>query len=273
MIIQEEKMDIKLVAIDLDDTLLDSGLKIADECAKAIQAVREKGIIVTLATGRMFSSALPYAKELKVDVPLITYQGALVKNSESEEVIYFQPVPSDLAKEVISFFRTAQVHYHSYFDDKLYMESLTEQGLTYANLVGVEAHLTKDLLQDVVEKEALKIMAVIENEALLLDLELALKQRYGTKLNITRSKPHYLEISNNKANKGDALAVVANHYNVKREEVLAIGDSYNDLDMIEWAGIGVAMGNARNVVKEAADYVTKTNEEHGVAEALYRFVL
>lgn len=266
-------MDIKLVAIDLDDTLLDSGLKIADECAKAIQAVREKGIIVTLATGRMFSSALPYAKELKVDVPLITYQGALVKNSESEEVIYFQPVPSDLAKEVISFFRTAQVHHHSYFDDKLYMENLTEEGLRYARLAGVEPNLTKDLLQDVVEKKALKIMAVNKNEDLLGELELALKERYGDKLNITKSKPYYLEISNRKANKGDALKVIADRYNVKREQVLAIGDSYNDLDMIKWAGIGVAMGNAFDVVKEAADYVTKTNEEHGVAEALYRFVL
>lgn len=266
-------MNIKLVAIDLDDTLLDSGLRIAEECVKAIQAVRDKGIIVTLATGRMFSSALPYAQELKVDVPLITYQGALVKNSQSQEILYYEPVPSDLAKEVIRLFRTAQIHYHSYFDDKLYMENLTEQGRMYASLAGVEPHLTKDLLQDVVENEAIKIMGVIENEELLLDMELLLKQRHGTKLNITRSKPYYLEVSSHKANKGDALAVVANHYNIKREEVLAIGDSYNDLDMIEWAGIGVAMGNARNVVKEAADYVTSTNDEHGVAEALYKFVL
>ncbi|NLB88859.1 MAG: HAD family phosphatase [Syntrophomonadaceae bacterium] len=266
-------MDIKLVAIDLDDTLLDSGLKIAEECAKAIQAARSKGVIVTLATGRMYSSALPYAKELKVDVPLITYQGALVKNSESQEIIYFQPVPSDLAQEVINFFRTNKVHHHSYFDDKLYMENLTEEGLRYARLAGVEPNLTKDLLQDVVEKKALKIMAVNKNEDLLGELELALKERYGDKLNITKSKPYYLEISNRKANKGDALKVIADRYNVKREQVLAIGDSYNDLDMIKWAGIGVAMGNAFDVVKEAADYVTKTNEEHGVAEALYKFVL
>lgn len=266
-------MDIKLVAIDLDDTLLDSGLRISPQCAEAIQKVRSKGVIVTLATGRMYSSALPYARELKVDVPLITYQGALVKNSESQEIIYFEPVPGDLAQEVIDVFRNAKVHHHSYFDDKLYMESLTEEGLGYARLAGVEPNLTKDLMQDVVERKALKIMAVNKDQNLLGELESALKQKFRDKLNITKSKPYYLEVSNRKANKGDALKVIADRYNVKREQVLAIGDSYNDLDMIKWAGIGVAMGNAWDVVKEAADYVTRTNEEHGVAEALYKFVL
>lgn len=86
-------MSVKLIAIDLDDTLLDSGLRISDECAKAITAAREKGVMVTIATGRMYSSALPYARQLNIDVPLITYQGAWVKNSLSEEVLYYEPVP------------------------------------------------------------------------------------------------------------------------------------------------------------------------------------
>ncbi len=266
-------MNIKLVAIDLDDTLLNSGLQITDECIKAIEAVREQGVMVTLATGRMYSSALPYACQLKVDIPLITYQGALVKNSQSKEVLYYQPVPGNLAGAIIEFFRNAQVHYHSYFDDKLYMESLTEEGLLYANLAGVKPYLTEDLRQDVNNKDAIKIMGITENEKMLMDMEYALKESYGSELNITRSKPYYLEISSRTANKADALEVVANHYGIKRKEVLAIGDSYNDLAMIEWAGVGVAMGNARDAVKEAADYVTTTNEEHGVAEALHKYVL
>jgi HAD superfamily hydrolase (TIGR01484 family) len=86
-------MAIKLVALDLDDTLLDSGLRISPDCIKAIQEVRRQGVRVTISTGRMYSSALPYAHQLAIDVPLITYQGAWVKSSLSGEVLYYKPVP------------------------------------------------------------------------------------------------------------------------------------------------------------------------------------
>lgn len=266
-------MGIKLVAIDLDDTLLNSGLRIADECLQAIREVQARNILVTLATGRMYRSALPYAREINADLPLITYQGALVKNSRSEEVLYHRPVAEDKAVEIMKYFRQARVHFHTYLEDELCLESMSEEGRMYANLAGVAPRLVPDLLEAVRHNEPMKIMAVTDNEKALLDMELELKSRYGGQLNITRSKPYFLEVMDRTANKGDALRVVAEHYHIDRKEVLAVGDSYNDLAMIEWAGVGVAMGNARDVVKDAADYVTATNEESGVAEALRRFVL
>lgn len=266
-------MSIKLVAVDLDDTLLDSGLRISPRCLEAIRQVQERGIMVTLATGRMYSSALPYARKIKADLPLITYQGALVKNSQSEEVLYYRPVPTALAVEVMRFFRQAQVHFHTYLGDELCLESLTEEGIMYANLAGVEPRIVPDLMAAVQQEQAPKIMAVTDNERALLDMELELKARYSGALNITRSKPFFLEIMHQSANKGDALRVISEHYGIDRKDVLAVGDSYNDLAMIEWAGVGVAMGNARDVVKDAADFVTASNEEAGVAEALCRFVL
>lgn len=266
-------MAIKLVAIDLDDTLLDSGLQIAPSCLEAIRQVQERGIKVTLATGRMYCSALPYARQIKADLPLITYQGALVKNSMSGEVLYHRPVSPDLALEVMEYFRQAQVHFHTYLNDELYLESLTEEGIAYANMAGVEPRLVPDLMEAVRHAPPLKIMAITDNEKALLDMEVELKTRFSKLLNITRSKPYFLEVMDHSANKGNALQVVAEHFGIERKEVLAVGDSYNDLAMIEWAGIGVAMGNARDVVKDAADYVTSSNEEAGVAEALQRFIL
>lgn len=266
-------MALKLVALDLDDTLLDCGLKISPRCIKTIQAVREKDIVVTIATGRMFRSALPYARQLEIDVPLITYQGAWVKNSLSGEVLYYRPVDRSLTQQVFEFFDCCGVHYHSYFDDTLCMESLTEEGRYYAQIAGVKPVIVENLRRELETREPFKIMGITFNEKMLLDMELYLKNRFGRELYITRSKPGFLEVMNRQATKANALQVVAEHYGVDRTEVMAIGDSYNDMDMLEWAGLGVAMGNAHKDVKEAADFVTTSNEEEGVAEALRRFVL
>jgi hypothetical protein len=266
-------MSIKLVALDLDDTLLDSGLKISEDCVRAIQEVRRRGVRVTISTGRMYSSALPYAQQLEIDVPLITYQGAWVKNTLSGEVLYFKPVPRKPAIEVMKYFKIAGVHCHSYYNDQLVMESLSAEGKFYSQLAGVEIVLVDDLIARLDTEDAMKIMAISHDEKQLLDMERNLKLDYGDNLHITRSKPYFLEVMHVQANKAKALEVVARHYGIHRQEVMAIGDSYNDLEMIEWAGLGVAMGNAFEPVKEAADFVTTSNEEEGVAEALRRFVL
>ncbi|MEN6327671.1 MAG: Cof-type HAD-IIB family hydrolase [Syntrophomonas sp.] len=266
-------MSIKLVAIDLDDTLLDPKLKVSEKCTTAIKELQQREILVTLATGRMYRSALPYAEDLQMDIPLITYQGALVKNSRSRETLYYQPVPGDLGTEAMQYFAAAGVHYQSYFGDQLCMGSLTEEGRFYSELAGIEPVIIEDMIAFSGLNESLKILAVSFNEELILKMEKDLKSTYGSKLNITRSKPYFLEIMNCSANKGIALKVVADHYNIAQEEVLAVGDSYNDLDMIKWAGIGVAMGNAPDAVKAAADYITLSNEEEGVAEALCQFVI
>ena len=265
-------MSIKLVAIDLDDTLLDSGLQIAPECAQAIQAVRDQGILVNLATCRMHRSALPYARQLSMDLPLITYQGALVKSAFSSEVIYYKPLPHKPAGEIIEFFKERNLHCHAYSDDDLFMEELTPEGRYYEGLAGIKAVLVDDLAETVRQHDAMKIMAIIKDQAFLLSLYEELTAQYP-ELHITRSKPIFLELMDGEANKGLALQVVAKHYGVRQEDVLAIGDSYNDLDMIPWAGVGVAMANARPELKDVADYITSSNDEHGVAEALRRYVL
>jgi Cof subfamily protein (haloacid dehalogenase superfamily) len=267
-------MTLKLVAIDLDDTLLDSTLSISGPCKSNIRAAREKGVIITLATGRMYSSALPFALQLEVDVPLITYQGALVKNSQTQQVLYYQPLAPDMAVAVLKYFQKAGVHYHSYFNDQLCLESRSEEGMNYAQLAGVEPLIVPSLVDACRQgQEALKIMAVNRDQERLLEMEKDLKQIYGSSLHITRSKPYYLEIMNPRANKALALKTLAEHFGLQHREVMAVGDSYNDMEMIKWAGLGVAMGNAPAEVKRVANYVTASNDEDGVAQALQYWIL
>lgn len=266
-------MGIKLLALDLDDTLLDPGLRIAPNCFDAIRAARAKGVRVTISTGRMYQSALPYAQQLQIDAPLIIYQGAWVKSSQTDETFYYEPLSNELSKQAIEFFRGFGVHYHSYFNDELCMEQLSEEGNCYSRLAGVKPHIVGDLIDELDRSQAMKIMAITDNQKVLLEMESELKSRFMHSLHVTRSKPDYLEIMSRQASKANALQVIAEHYGIDRKEVMAIGDSYNDIDMIEWAGLGVAMGNAFAPVKEAADFVTTSNEEDGVAEAIRRFVL
>ena len=266
-------MQIKMVAIDLDDTLLTGDLKISPLCIQMIRQAQELGVMVTLATGRMYRSALPYARQIGTDIPLITYQGALVKSSNSETVSYFKPVPEQEAHEVMQYFKQQQVHFHTYIDDQLWLEKLTDEGQAYVDLAGVEPQIVGDLARAIEGRQPMKILAVSHNERLILEMEEELKTRFAGKLNIMRSKPYYLEAMHNQANKADALQILASNLGFKREEVMAVGDSYNDLDMLTWAGIGVAMGNSQDVVKQAADYVTLSNEEEGVAEALRKWVI
>ena len=270
---EEEKMAIKLVALDLDDTLLDPNLIISAASIRSIQKVRQRGIKITISTGRMFLSALPYALQMGLDIPFITYQGAWVRNSLSKQELYYRPVPFELAHEVMGILKGLGVHYHSYFNDCLVMEALSEEGKAYSRLAGVQPTVVKDIMKGLENNDAMKIMAISPDAREVLEIEQYLKSIHGDKLHITRSKPHYLEIMHPEADKAKALEVLARHYKIDRQEVMAIGDSYNDMEMITWAGVGVAMGNSVKALKDMADFVTASNMEEGVAAALHHLIL
>lgn len=266
-------MNIKLIAIDLDDTLLDGNHSISEQCIKDIRRVRSKGIYVTLATGRMYRATLPYARQLELDIPLIAYQGALVKSSFSEEVFYYRTIEKNLDRKLLMMLKDRGIYCYVYCNDTLYLEKITEEARCYAEATNIKPCVVSKL-EDVLDLyHATEIMALIKEKELTDEMETQLKNMYSDKLHITRFKNNNLELMDHKATKANALAVVAEYYNINRQEIMAIGDGYNDLPMIKWAGIGVAMGNAPDAVKEAADYVTLSNEEQGVSEALNRFIL
>lgn len=260
---------IKLVAVDLDDTLLNNDIKISEENKKAIQECRKKGVYFTFATGRMFRAAVNYAKEVDLDLPLITYQGALIKTIDEKEIQH-HVIEKNIAADVIEFLRGYKLQLNVYMNDNLYVEEMNDFGNNYVSLSRVEHKIT-NFPQGLVTNPTKILLAgepstldIIQKEASMI---------FGNKLTITKSKDYFLEFGNEKAKKSIALKALAENLGIKREEILAIGDGMNDLDMLEYAGTGVAMENAAPQAKEVADYITDTNDNHGVAKAINKFVL
>lgn len=268
----EADLAYRLVAIDLDDTLLNSSLNVGPRARAALARARARGVIVTLATGRMYASAAPIARELGFKGPLITYQGAWVRDVDTGETYIHRTVPNEFARSIIDDIRRRGFHINIYLDDRLYMAELTERGERYARLCRVDAHPVGNLLEFLGDNEPTKVLAIADErdiDALMAEM----LPRYQGVLHVTKSKPHFLEFSHPQATKGAALEWLAAHYGVPREAVMAIGDSYNDFDMLEFAGLGVVVGNAREEIKARADYVTASGEDDGVAEALEKFIL
>lgn len=264
-------MTFRLIASDLDDTLLDSRCCISSRVKETIKRARDRGVYVTIATGRMYRSAVMFAEELEIDVPLITYQGALVKTSVTKEVMYHRTVPLELAKEVISHGESEGLAINLYVDDQLFVSKITPEAERYSAVIRVPVQAVGSL-QRFLNQDPTKILMIGDEKR--LDLLWAEEQeKFGDTLYITKSKPNFLEFTHPQATKGLALSAVAEHLGVAREEIIAFGDSFNDLELLRAAGFGVAMGNARDELKREADYVTASHDDDGVAAAIEKFVL
>ena len=264
----------KLLALDLDGTLIKDDLIISPAAKDAIWAARKQGVVVTLATGRMFKSAKQFADELELDVPIICYQGAMVRHSRTGETLLHQPVPLDLARQFITFTNSKGYYAHGYVDDHIYVPSRTPEALEYARLARVEAEPVGDLLEffDRPEHAPTKLV-IVTSEDKTLSIVDELQTMFQDKLYVTMSHPRFAEAIHPACSKGAALAALAASLDIPREQVIAIGDNHNDLPMIEWAGLGVAVGSAAAFVREKADYVTKAGVGQAVVETIERFIL
>jgi len=266
---------IKLVAVDLDDTLLRDDLTISEHTQEILRRVRESGVVVTISTGRMLPSARPYAEQLGFDVPIITYQGALVKSVFSGEVIYECPLNEDVARLVIQYGRKKGIHVNFYLEDKLYVERVTPVGEHYERLAGVPFTRVSDLEELLEAGLPYKLLLIQEEQLIGQSLQelREILQKEGLDAHLTISKPTYLEVNHTQATKGTALKKLADWLGVSREEVMACGDSFNDLEMLDFAGCSVAVANAYPEVRSKAKYITASNNEDGVAQALEKLVL
>ena len=264
-------MAIKLLATDLDDTLLNDQFMVSQQNKEAIFKAVEQGVIVTIATGRMFSSALPFAKQLGINVPIITYNGALVKYCNTGEVLFEQPIDPEVVGEILELFREKNWYIHLYVNDILYVKEHCEKAQGYEKLAGIKAEVVGDKIYDFREG-ILKMLAIAEPEQ-MKEVAKTVQTTFKGRVFAPQSKENYLEIVDPNINKAIALDFLAKKLNVRQEEVMAIGDSNNDLDMIKYAGFGVEMGNAFETVKAVADVVTCSNEESGVAAAIEKFIL
>jgi len=262
------------LAFDLDGTAMGHDLVITDELKEVVAEVVARDIMVTLATGRMFRSAVQFAQELNLDAPLICYQGALVREPTTGETIYHLPISHELAREFISLARQRDYHVNAYVDDHFYVEELNDEARYYSQLARVPAEVVGDLWEflDRSERDPTKLIIVTDEQRTPQALS-DMQQKFGNRLYITRSNPRFTEALNPQCNKGKALAALAHSLDLVSTRVMAIGDDHNDLPMLEYAGVSVAVANAGPIVRQRARHVTQAAGSDGVVEAIRHFIL
>lgn len=264
-------MKIKAFATDLDGTLLYKN-DISQSNLKALGMLKESGVIPIFVTGRIYTSALYYAQKHGLDIPIIGCNGAVVANNKCE-IISYNPIEDEISMSIAELCDKNNLYYHFYDTNTFYSRFMRTKRI---------AHLTKSIDEDILFQgdmlfsdnavyRAMEIgkgiakfvINISENQVneLFKDLDLE-------KIEITKSGPYSIEIMKSGVTKYKGLEILAKYYNLKLDEIAAIGDYDNDIPMIENAGYGIAMGNALESVKEHADYITLSNVDDGVAAAI-----
>jgi Cof subfamily protein (haloacid dehalogenase superfamily) len=270
----KKKPSYKLLYLDVDSTLIRSDMSFDPRTIESLALCQKKGMMVSVATGRMFRSAFPYAKAINANAPTINYNGAAAYSFPRGEEIFLRMLPKHAAIRAIELASSCGFHVNCYIEDRVIIEKESETSLESARKDGIAQSVVGNLADFLERTAALPIKLMIIAEADDLDVFTpGLNELIGRETHIVRSEITYLEVLNRKANKGYALKRVAEHLHVPRDEIVVFGDSLNDIEMIEFAGLGIAMGNARPELKQHADYVTASNDENGVALAIQKLVL
>ena len=240
--------EIKLLIVDIDGTIAGQSNQVSPRVKTAIRAAQAQGVRVGIATGRMYKSALRFHHEIGADFPLIAYQGAWIQDPATDELHQHLPLPVEIARELIDYFEqsplAAKLSLHVYLDDKLYVRDINPDTELYVGRSGIQANPVGDLRKILTDRPT-KILAMSEDVQLIDSLLVDLRQRYPQEaVHITTSVPIFLEATQSGVNKGSAIDSIATKLlGITAENVLAIGDNFNDVEMLAYAGIGVAMGN------------------------------
>ncbi len=265
-------MNYKLIAIDLDDTLLDDHLMISKENRDALIYAHQKGIKVVLCTGRAINSVKSFVNQLEMDWKddyFIAFNGAVVSTVHGQ-ILFRKAVTHPHIDHLVDIGRQEGVDTQFYSDTQLYVDHYTERIMAYEGLTGTKAEVIKDLKNLEV---TLKVLYNSLNPEKLDRIKTHISEVCKEELNVFYSKKEYLEVLMKEGNKGLALKYLAEYLGISKEEVIAIGDSENDSFMIDYAGLGVCMKNGRDSVKQISQYITRnTNNESGVAEVIYKFI-
>ena len=276
-------MPYRLLALDVDGTLLDPAGELRDTVRQAVMAARQTGLRVILCTGRRFRSARPWAQTLQLDGPIVVHNGALVKDVASAETLHCHPLPEALCRRGLAVLQqlAPPLIYIDAFHEQVdiltepmehlhpFQREYLQDNIPYCRFVD---DLGAERLRGVV---MLSIMAEADRlQALRPAVEDTLAGQGHTKMILNKNyQGHILEVLPATVSKWQALERLMAAEGLTADDVMAIGDDYNDLEMIRGAGLGIAMGNAVEPIRDAAGYVTGSNADDGVAQALERFVL
>lgn len=264
----------KLIALDMDGTLLREDKTISEGTKIAIEKAKKKGVKIVLASGRPTEGIRSYLEELDLlsgEDFVVSYNGAVVQNTKTKEIINRTVLSGADLHELYELSKELGVNIHAFSKEGCITPELTKYSILEGDINNIPV-ITVDYKDVAKEEEIIKIMMVEEPEILQKAIDSLPKEIYE-KYTVVRSAPFFLEFLNKKVNKGTGVEALANSLGIKQEEVICMGDAGNDEHMIRYAGLGVAMGNAFEEIKEMADFITKSNDEDGVAYVINKFVL
>ena len=260
----------RVVAADLDGTLLplllDGSQGLTPLTVQTVHTLTGLGIRTIIVTGRMFSSAAAFSGQLGLSGPVVAYAGALIRDVGTGQLLHHDPLPLDLTREVLEFVEPEHLSVNLYIEDQLCVEKRTEAVDRYEALSKMKAVIVGRLL-DYLEQPTTK-MGIGGPPSALDALQARLRTHFGGRIIAVKTWPFFLEITNPTATKARALEILGGLLGFQASDVLAFGDSYNDADMLAWAGTGVAMADAPPEVAAVADERCGTVEEDGVAHYL-----
>lgn len=263
-------MPIRAIAFDLDDTLLRSDASVSDYTADVLRRAADQDLIILPASGRTRDSMWPAVKRIGCAAAFLSCNGSEVW-SPARELMMQELLPVDLAHEVARFAQERGVYCQTYSPDRFYYTTENEWAASYARLSSLKGQYVGDLTA-FIQSPVTKLLMMDEPERVTALLKEA-QSIFAGRASLTCSKPYFLECNPLRATKGNALRWCGMHFSFGMDELLAFGDSLNDVSMLEAAGTGVAMGNAREDVKALGFPVCRTNDEDGVAHYIEEYIL
>ena len=267
-------MAYRLIALDMDGTVLDSNHKLTPRVINALRAAGRAGARVVLASGRMPCALGPFIETLNITAPLICYNGALVAKDASGESLGAFSIEADLAREACAACEAMDLHVQAYRGDAFYCGRETGFARDYKAFLNcpVRMVVTGAPLSECLDFDTPKLLAIDTPERVAPALK-ALRERFAGRLRIATSQPRFIEFVSPRAGKATALETLCALEGVARDEVIAFGDGLNDLDMLRWAGTACAMDNAVDEVRAAADIIAPSNDRDGVAQIVEGLLL
>ena len=258
------------IACDLDRTLIGEDALLSQRTIDAIARVRAAGIPFVVVTGRMFRSVRPYLEQAAIEDPVVCYQGAVVADPRSGEFLLHVPIPLDLAREALEEFEREGAHVNCYVGDELYVAEVNEYARRYADFQHIPV-TPVGRLADWLDEPPTKLVAVAE-PARIAELQERFRAGFDGRLFVSTSLPIFLELASPDVSKGSGLGFVAERLGFDAARTIAFGDGENDVELLEWAGYGIAVADAHPRLQALADWTCPGPSEAGVAAVLEALV-
>lgn len=265
----------KILVLDLDGTLTNNEKKITEKTKKALMKLQEKGHTVVLASGRPTPGVLPVAKELELEKYggyILSYNGGKITSCATGKVIYQQTLPENIVPELFAMAEELDMGMMTYNAKGMVANQHHDE---YMELEAFINHLELNHYEEPLEEIEGAVNKCLGTAPVEIapEMEKKFAARFGDRISVSRSEPFFVELVPLGIDKAASLARLCEVLGCTKEDMIACGDGFNDISMIEFAGLGVAMENAQEPVKQVADYVTLSNEEDGVAHVIEKFVL